>query len=58
MHISAMRDRVGKGLTNTQDKMLQTTGVKDELEEKGRFILHRIVAYLIGLLRKEEAWRG
>lgn len=55
MHISAMRDRAGEGLTDTQDKMLQTTGVKDELGEEGRFILHRLLAYLIGLLRKEEA---
>lgn len=53
MHISAMRDRAGEGLTDTQDKMLQTTGVKDELGEKGRFV--RLMAYLIGLLRKEEA---
>ena len=48
-----MRDIAGEGLTDTQDKVLQTTGVKDELGEKGSFI--RLMAYLIGLLRKEEA---
>jgi hypothetical protein len=35
VEIPAMRVR--KGLTNIQDKMLYTTGLKDWLKEKGRF---------------------